>query len=62
LYPHQTSLTPTLFFIEVPLLSQKRERSCIYVFGGIVFGGIVFGGIDFGGIDFVSFYDFLLEF
>jgi hypothetical protein len=51
----------------VPLLSQKRERSCIYVFGGIVFGGIdfggiVFGGIDFGGIVFVSFYDFLLEF
>jgi hypothetical protein len=56
----------------VPLLSQKRERSCIYVFGGIVFGGIDFGGIvfggidfggiDFGGIDFVSFYDFLLEF
>jgi hypothetical protein len=41
----------------VPLLSQKRERSCIYVFGGIVFGGI-----DFGGIVFVSFYDFLLEF
>jgi hypothetical protein len=46
----------------VPLLSQKRERSCIYVFGGIVFGGIDFGGIVFGGIDFVPFYDFLLEF
>jgi hypothetical protein len=38
-------------------LNVKRERSCIYVFGGIDFGGI-----DFGGIDFVPFYDFLLEF
>jgi hypothetical protein len=35
----------------VPLLSQKRERSCIYVFGGIVFGGIDFGGIDTTKID-----------
>jgi hypothetical protein len=31
-WAHKTSLTPQLF-IEVPVLSQANERSCIYVLG-----------------------------
>ena len=30
-WAHKTSLTPPLFFIEVPVTSQESELSCMYV-------------------------------
>ena len=59
-WAHKTSLTPQLF-IEVPVLSQANERSCIYVLGtlNLPFSTILI--IDFKSLPTV-YYRFILHF
>jgi len=46
-WAHKTSLTPPLF-IEVPVPSQKNERSCICVLGISIFPFSTILTFDFG--------------
>ena len=51
-------LIPPLFFIEVAVLSQETERSCIYVFLGIDFASFYNFSIGFGKCGVFCFYSY----